>query len=180
MVTKTNLRMLDGTVVIGASISGTGVLTLSLSDGTAREIPGAVGQSGSNGASGAQGPAGPAGPQGPQGTQGPQGPAGATGSVGATGPAGQDFTMPQSSVGGTGYQRFPNGMIMQWGKLANQGVRSTQIYFPIAFPNNAFNLQTSQDQSNGRGAYASGSNLTLNSAWIATDNCATYWLAIGN
>lgn len=171
MVTKTNLLMLDGKVIVDASISSDGKMTLKFSDGSSRELSGAIGSAGA---------VGPMGPAGPQGIQGAKGDKGDTGAMGPQGPAGQDFTMPNSVLGGVGYQLFPNGLIMQWGKQANVGVSSRKVTFPISFPNAAFALFSSQEQTNGRGSYRAADTLTQSSCWVSTDGCNTWWLALGN
>jgi hypothetical protein len=38
------------------------------------------------------------------------------------------------SLSQSGYQKFPNGMIMQWGRVTVSGT-STALSFPITFPN---------------------------------------------
>ena len=83
-------------------------------------------------------------------------------------------------MSGSSFVQFPNGLIMQWGKVANAGTRQVPMTFPISFPNGAFSLMCSQEQSNGRGSYASGDMLSNSGARIATDGCNTYWIALGH
>ena len=87
--------------------------------------------------------------------------------------------MSSGVLSGNGYITFPNGLIMQWGQLTNRGVATTYVTFPIAFPNQAYNLQTSYEVSNGRGSYSAGDRLTQYGAFISTDHANTWWVALG-
>jgi len=40
----------------------------------------------------------------------------------------------------TGYQVFPSGLIVQWGKIATWGYGNGYITFPKPFPNQAFSV----------------------------------------
>ena len=121
---------------------------------------------GVDGAPGATGPQGPQGIQGEPGTNGigttgntgatgPQGPQGATGprglqgTIGSQGPAGTAASFPAGTLGVNGYQKFPSGLIMQWGTHSagsnNTGAVATSgelVTFPIQFPNSCINLVT--------------------------------------
>ena len=39
------------------------------------------------------------------------------------------------SLGVSGYQRLPNGMILQWGRVTNTSSGTGTVTFPVAFPN---------------------------------------------
>ena len=49
---------------------------------------------------------------------------------------------PGASLGTNGYQKFPSGLIVQWGNF-NAGSAYTTVNFPIAFPNLVLNIITS-------------------------------------
>ncbi len=83
------------------------------------------------------------------------------------------------SHSGTGYVINSNGLIMQWGKRQNGGIGSAYVSFPIAFPNACHLLLTSYDMTDNRGSYGSGGGASTTGANIYTDNCATYWFALG-
>jgi hypothetical protein len=57
------------------------------------------------------------------------------------------------SISGNGYQRFPSGLIMQWG-YASASQSGTNVSFPIAFPNAVVNLQITQAVGNSAGGQA--------------------------
>jgi hypothetical protein len=44
------------------------------------------------------------------------------------------------SIGSNGWQKLPSGLIMQWGASTTVAT-ATSVTFPIAFPNNLFNIQ---------------------------------------
>lgn len=51
------------------------------------------------------------------------------------------------SLGGTGWTRLPSGLIIQWGKTpVIHDENSTNIVFPIAFPNKVLNIQLTENQ----------------------------------
>lgn len=56
-----------------------------------------------------------------------------------------------SSLAANGYQKFPNGLIVQWG--TGMYVDAAAITFPIAFPNACLNVSVTQA---GAGSYTSG------------------------
>ncbi|EOZ1555632.1 hypothetical protein ACQK1D_001394 [Escherichia coli] len=70
-----------------------------------------------------------------------------------------DMNNFSSNRGSAGYQKLPSGLILQWGagiagtgSVANTG---NTINFPIAFPNQCFQVVTSYD--NGGGVIVAGS-----------------------
>jgi hypothetical protein len=178
MVTKTDLRMLAGAVVTGGSISGNGVLTLTFSDGTSKQLAGAIGSAGTDGATGATGATGPMGPM------GPQGPKGDTGAQGPQGPAGTAFTMEAVSVSGdSGYTKFPNGFILQWGRNTATNLTNTLIPFPTVFPNKCFGVQNTLI-TYGSNVGADNNDVvkdvnTANFIMRTDNNNGGYWFAYG-
>ena len=53
----------------------------------------------------------------------------------------------RSQWGQTGWVKLPNGLIIQWGKTpVIHDERSTDIVFPIAFPNKVLNIQLTENQ----------------------------------
>jgi probable tail fiber protein len=53
----------------------------------------------------------------------------------------------RSQWGQTGWVKLPNGLILQWGKTpVIHDERSTDIVFPIAFPNKVLNIQLTENQ----------------------------------
>ena len=51
-----------------------------------------------------------------------------------------DFTGTNANLADNGYQKLPSGLIIQWGKTAPN---VNTVIFPIAFPNQCFNVQVS-------------------------------------
>lgn len=80
----------DGVGVAGAVIDRSGVLVLTLTDGTTRDLGMVVGKDGANGRDGEQGPQGERGEPGPQGEKGEKGEPGAVGLQGDKGLDGRD------------------------------------------------------------------------------------------
>ena len=83
-----------------------------------------------------------------------------------------------SSLGYTGYQALGNGLIMQWGHGASSAGET--ITFPIAFPNNVFNVVAVGSGNNG--SIPSVSSFTTTGFYWGPGNAASapQWIAIGN
>lgn len=96
------------------------------------------------------------------------------------------------SFAGNGYQRFPGGLILQWGSTAfgpsGTGSINNTITFPIAFPNALRCRLVSPWNQNGgalnTAIYAvSGTNTQLTIAAVSSGGFTTLeygWIAIGN
>jgi hypothetical protein len=52
--------------------------------------------------------------------------------------------MFNSSLSQNGYQKFPSGLILQWGSLTTSNAGDTNVSFPITFPNNILSLVASE------------------------------------
>lgn len=54
-----------------------------------------------------------------------------------------NFTGSNQSLAVSGYQKFPGGLIMQWGTLVGVSLNQTyhQVVFPLTFTNSIFNVQ---------------------------------------
>lgn len=87
--------------------------------------------------------------------------------------------IPAVSKSSTGYTRDLSGIIIQWGKQANAGVGATFNSFPMTFPTACIGFYTSYDITDQRGSYGSGGNATTSGAYVFTDSCNTWWMAIG-
>lgn len=80
------------------------------------------------------------------------------------------------SLSTTGYTKFPNGLIMQWGKKSGgTGFAS----FPMTFPTAVINVQTCYDRSNSAGSYGSAYSASLSGVNVYNDACDTWWMALG-
>lgn len=92
------------------------------------------------------------------------------------------FTGTNQSIATTGWQKFPGGLILQWGRNAVPG-SSTQTYsFPIPFPNAALSF-TVCTQIPGASVAANGSALTPSTYQIQNNHTAAEnksWFAIGH
>ncbi|WVW37727.1 tail fiber protein [Aeromonas phage Gekk3-15] len=89
----------------------------------------------------------------------------------------------ESSTGLSGFQKWPNGMILQWGSASIPlGQTATVVTFPIAFPN-ALVAATVVDK--GRGQYPAGvsvaSRVTMQLETPITEPTGLnfYWTALG-
>lgn len=61
----------------------------------------------------------------------------------------------RSQWGQTGWVKLPNGLILQWGKTpVIHDENSTDIVFPIAFPNKVLNIQLTENQMRTVAAHA--------------------------
>ncbi|MEM4988841.1 hypothetical protein V8G57_15715 [Collimonas sp. H4R21] len=52
-----------------------------------------------------------------------------------------------SSLGASGYQKYPSGLILQWGIVQSGGGGTANLTFPIAFPNQLFNITVAEINS---------------------------------
>ncbi|KVM08563.1 hypothetical protein WL05_07075 [Burkholderia ubonensis] len=91
-----------------------------------------------------------------------------------------------SSIGTNGYQKFPNGLIIQWGTFACGAATSGSITYPIAFTTTALCMQIcSYNDSHGTNEIAwlttSASIKTTLTFGAANTNSASSvrWMAIG-
>lgn len=87
-----------------------------------------------------------------------------------------------------GWQRFPGGLIMQWGSIAaGNTATSGAITFPITFPNAVFTV-TTQDMIPGADTNGFDLNVGLTNSGATVSGFSYskesprgfYWLAIGN
>lgn len=91
-----------------------------------------------------------------------------------------------SSLAANGYQKLPSGLIIQWGKATSQPNASTNLTYPIAFPNDVLFAVAQVDEScvadiSVRCIPVSGARQTtfrLDNSSSSTSGPA-YWLAIG-
>lgn len=94
----------------------------------------------------------------------------------------------RSQWGQTGWVKLPNGLILQWGKTpVVHDENSTDIVFPIAFPNKVLNIQLTENQMrtyNAHSTHLAALNVTntkftfkMNST-LPIDTSAD-WFAIG-
>lgn len=85
------------------------------------------------------------------------------------------------SLGTSGYQKLPGGLIIQWGWVSNGGGAAVGVTFPIAFPNACINVQATMQVNAGGSSYVYASKVQTYSASGATiyANNTFFWLAIG-
>lgn len=87
-----------------------------------------------------------------------------------------------------GYQKLPNGLIIQWGKTPLvRDEQNVDITFPIAFTSAVMSIQLTEDNNTttsanathciARSATLTGFNFWINSTMLTSTKC--YWLAIG-
>lgn len=92
------------------------------------------------------------------------------------------------SIGSTGYQTLPGGLILQWGNGVTTSGGSAAITFPLAFPNAYFSAQaTNVSSSSGvpaAGNYMGVGNATATGMNVGAESgssgVAFNWLALGN
>lgn len=91
------------------------------------------------------------------------------------------------SLTANGWQRFPGGMIMQWGNLpTTSAATSANITFPIPFPNAVFSVTTQDTEAAGDTAgFDFGVGIIYAPATVTgfsiskSANRGVYWTAIG-
>jgi len=94
-----------------------------------------------------------------------------------------DLNLPGVSKTESGYSKLPNGMILQWGLVTDDGAVKT---FPIAFPNAGLAIVTSVNFNGfeGSGAWGaayilSNSTFRCTNGGVATAGITNYFIAIG-
>ena len=91
-----------------------------------------------------------------------------------------DFT---ANLSGNGYQKLPNGLIIQWGMMVS-GSDGMSISFPITFPNAIFTfVATSKNSSHNYPVQILGlstSAYSIDSQVGGSPKQDTYWIAIGH
>lgn len=94
----------------------------------------------------------------------------------------------RSQWGQTGWVKLPNGLILQWGKTpVVHDENSTDIVFPIAFPNKVLNIQLTENQMRTVAAHAThlaalnvtNSKFTFKINSTLPINSSADWFAIG-
>ena len=104
------------------------------------------------------------------------------------------FANPGSSLGTTGYQQLPSGLIIQWGSYAST-LNPQTVIFPIAFPNTPLVAFASEWNGAGWGNYpniSAPSNTSWTktqrvvytdhwngSGWVPAIGPGVFWFAIG-
>ncbi len=87
-----------------------------------------------------------------------------------------------ASLIGTGYTKLPNGLILQWGTLANSATpgTGTAVTFPIAFPSLIMQVLVSNANGYSTGVVSSNSTtLTGFNSFSSVGSSVSSWLAIG-
>ena len=105
-------------------------------------------------------------------------------SAGITGNLAPNFTGSNQSTGASGYQKFPGGLIMQWGSVSITGYNSFAVTYPTAFTTATRNIQfTIQGGSQGNTEGALSANTISTTGFTITTSMSgsfpVYWLAIG-
>lgn len=86
----------------------------------------------------------------------------------------------QNIHGDFGFQKMPNGMIIQWGKATVTGVAdSGEILFPTAFPNKCTNVTVSPIDSTASAQVQSVTPGHFKAVHDMNGAVQIYWLAIG-
>jgi hypothetical protein len=94
-------------------------------------------------------------------------------------------TAGTASLASPGYQKFPSGLIIQWGHVNSCGSACLDnITFPITFPHSAFSISAIIEGSSTPSSGVSVASLNTTSAAIDTNitsgtKFAIYWMAVG-
>ena len=93
------------------------------------------------------------------------------------------FTGTNQSLTGSGYQKLPGGLIIQWGIITTSGITDTIVTYPIAFPNATLRgWGTASGNTTvglGNGTATTISIATLNPATGAFVSANLNWFTIG-
>lgn len=86
-----------------------------------------------------------------------------------------------NSLSASGYQKLPNGMIIQWGQVTTTtGGASVAVTFPVAFPSAVLSIVMTNITNNGATAKADSPTASgFNAQSLQTATLVWYWLAIG-
>lgn len=85
-----------------------------------------------------------------------------------------------STLAANGYQKFPSGLIIQWG-VGTFSTSGLAITFPIAFPNGLYSVYTGNNVSSNVFSTAVTVTSTGFTGYLNTGaNANCYWLAIGH
>lgn len=89
----------------------------------------------------------------------------------------------QNSLASSGYQKFPGGLIVQWGKSGNISANSSAgVTFPIPFPNAVFSVTCTNDRAQDNQGSIAVLSISLSSFSIGNSHDSTnaaYWVAWG-
>jgi len=91
------------------------------------------------------------------------------------------FTGANQSLGTNGFQKFPGGMIEQWGAHTNSADNEF-VSFPITFPNGCFNVTMTQNGANPNSSTNIGAYSLANNGFFAhaqSQDRPFFWRAIG-
>ena len=98
------------------------------------------------------------------------------------------------NLGQTGYRKYEDGLLIQWGSLANSSPGSATIYFPVSFYDASYRLVTTMETiSNEHSLYTAlpynkaASYVAVMRKYLLADNSITVgssirsfdWIAIG-
>lgn len=95
-----------------------------------------------------------------------------------------DFTGSNQSLGASGWQKLPGGLIMQWGSVQMYFKSTETVTYPIAFPSSTVNIQfTIQAGQLGNTEGALAANTISTTGFLITSGMTgvfpVFWLAIG-
>lgn len=101
------------------------------------------------------------------------------GTAGITFPNTGVFTNALGSIGANGYQKLPNGLIIQWGS-ASANTTGVGVTFPIAFTTACYCVQANNtNQTNPPAPSCSSISTTGFTATVSSGSPGFTWLAIG-
>ncbi|HDR9024824.1 TPA: hypothetical protein QDB09_005431 [Burkholderia vietnamiensis] len=94
-----------------------------------------------------------------------------------------------NSITNNGYQKLPNGLILQWGVIGTSGSGDVQIIFPIGYTTACYSVVASPNSNLANGTFDSPNGITVSGFWLGGYQCTTSppirsshesrWMAIG-
>jgi len=85
-----------------------------------------------------------------------------------------------NSIGTNGYQKLPNGLIIQYGFIDMRVTSSGSIVFPIAFPSNLLSLIVGPDDVGNGVGWSALSDTGFNWTRVSNISSTSYYIAVGN
>lgn len=96
----------------------------------------------------------------------------------------QSLKGSNQSLTSSGYQKFPGGLIVQWGLYTGSNVADVTVTFPIAFPTAVLAIFTSRGYTAGAGTIGYGVGISISTSQAKFRNSDAgqgyFFLAIGH
>lgn len=89
------------------------------------------------------------------------------------------ITTAASSIGASGYQKFPSGLILQWGTYTFSSSTTTTVTYPLAFPTATLVAGPFPPNTSTQVATTSATATTLSLSASSAVSVSGEWIALG-